>query len=496
MVTLFLDILVGTKSSHPGIFGPTSAYYCTVEQQGRLTLHLHGLIFSKKNISPLEMKNLLLDPSTDFQKRLIAYIESVRIGEFLTGSKDHVKSVVSNAETSPNYISPELTLPTPPPLPCEYYRKWFESYQTTVDDLLFKSNLHDCFRAFYPDGTIPRFPREVHNYSFVDSDSGHLFLKKLEPWLNDISPAITYMLRCNTDVTSLLSGTAIKAAVAYVTDYITKPGLKTHVIFDSVRVIFEKNTDIVHGSQTDKEKSRLLMTKMVNLLATKLELGSPMIYHYTSHFFIPLYWSTFVTEARKYWYPNDVSEDNRVLLIKRKNTYIGLSSTFDYTHRPREHDDYNLYDWICKFTRVKRNTRKNKKDSDISPDDFVKDDVQLFTDQYSFIEGHPLASTHRLQRYRNSEYNVPNFIGPPLPRPDKDDREYYCCTMLVLYKPWRSGADLKQPNESWHDAFTLYQFSDSANVYIKNMNVRYECLDSRDDFLTQFSVYTTPHTRP
>ncbi|KAJ3729846.1 hypothetical protein C8R42DRAFT_569407, partial [Lentinula raphanica] len=235
------------------------------------------------------------------------------------------------------------------------------------------------------------------------------------------------------------------------------------------------------------------MTKMVNLLATKLELGSPMICmyllqnpdHYTSHFFIPLYWSTFVTEARKYWYPNDVSEDNRVLLIKRKNTYIGLSSTFDYTHRPREHDDYNLYDWICKFTRVKRNTRKNKKDSDISPDDFVKDDVQLFTDQYSFIEGHPLASTHRLQRYRNSEYNVPNFIGPPLPRPDKDDCEYYCCTMLVLYKPWRSGADLKQPNESWHDAFTLYQFSDSANVYIKNMNVRYECLDSRDDFRTQ-----------
>ncbi|KAJ3967445.1 hypothetical protein EV361DRAFT_779930, partial [Lentinula raphanica] len=32
MVTLFLDILVGTKSSHPGIFGPTSAFYCTVEQ--------------------------------------------------------------------------------------------------------------------------------------------------------------------------------------------------------------------------------------------------------------------------------------------------------------------------------------------------------------------------------------------------------------------------------------------------------------------------------
>ncbi|KAJ3816448.1 hypothetical protein F5880DRAFT_1494286, partial [Lentinula raphanica] len=154
MVTLFLDILVGIDSSHPGIFGPTSAYYCTVEQQGRLTLHLHGLIFSKKNISPLEMKNLLMDPSSDFQNRLISYIESVRVGEFLTGSKDDVKTVISYTEKSDNYISPELTLPVPPPLPCSCksencklcntYLQWFNHYQSTVDDLLFKSNLHDC----------------------------------------------------------------------------------------------------------------------------------------------------------------------------------------------------------------------------------------------------------------------------------------------------------------------------------------------------------------
>ncbi|KAJ3753327.1 hypothetical protein EV360DRAFT_53659, partial [Lentinula raphanica] len=251
MVTLFLDVLVGTKTSHPGIFGPTSAFYCTVEQQGRLTLHLHGLIFSTKNISPLEMKNLLLDSSSDFQRRLISYIESVRIGEFLTGNKDTVKSLVSSIESVDSYISPDLTLPIPPPLPCSCksatcelclsYLEWFKNYQITVDDLLFKSNLHDlsCLNNKFHKCKA-RFPREVHQYSFVDSNTGHLFLKKLEPWLNDISPSITYMLRCNTDVTCLLSGTAIKAAVSYVTDYITKTGLKTHVIFDSIRLIFEK----------------------------------------------------------------------------------------------------------------------------------------------------------------------------------------------------------------------------------------------------------------
>ncbi|KAJ3838968.1 hypothetical protein F5878DRAFT_498730, partial [Lentinula raphanica] len=234
------------------------------------------------------------------------------------------------------------------------------------------------------------------------------------------------------------------------------------------------------------------MTKMVNLLATKLELGSPMICmyllqnpdHYTSHHFIPLYWSTFVTEARKYWNPNDISEDNRVLLIKRKNTFIGLSSTFDYTHRPSDHSNYNLYDWISTFTRVKRYTKKNKDEHDSSHiNDF--NSTSFVSDQFCFLDGHPLAKTHRVQKYRKPELNVPNFIGPPFPRPDKDDREYYCCSMLVLYKPWRSGADLKQPDESWHDAFISYQFSASAAMFIKNMNLRYECLDSRDDFRSQ-----------
>ncbi|KAJ3820792.1 hypothetical protein F5880DRAFT_1487394, partial [Lentinula raphanica] len=497
MVTLFLDILVGTKTTNPGIFGPTSAYYCTVEQQGRLTLHLHGLIFSNKTISPLEMKNHLLDPTSKFQIQLIDYIESIRQGEFISGDKEFVKSIVSHAESSDNYISPELTLPIPPPLQChcgvsscklcEEYSDWLKNYRFTIDDLLLKSNLHDfsCLNNKYK-RCKARFPRETHQSSHVDSSTGHLFLKKLEPWLNDISPPLTYLIRGNTDVTCLLSGTAIKAAVAYVTDYITKPGLKTHVVFDSLRVIFEKNTDILHGVQTDKDKSRTLMTKMVNLLATKLELGSPMICmyllqnpdHYTSHTFIPFYWVTFVSEARKFWYPNVESEDTRVLLIKRNNKYIGLSSTFDYTHRPNEHHGYTLYDWVSTFTRVK---------------------LRPISDQLSFIEGHPLASTHRVQKFRNTEYTIPNFVGPPLPRSDKEDREYYCCTMLVLFKPWCTGADLKQPDQSWHEAFTSYQFSESAMLHIKNMNLRYECLDSRDDFRSQLKAGNTsilPHSIP
>jgi hypothetical protein len=67
---------------------------------------------------------------------------------------------------------------------------------------------------------------------------------------------VTFLLRCNSDITSLLSGTAIKAIVAYISDYITKPGLKTHTIFEAIRSVFNRNSEMLDGSLKRKEKAR------------------------------------------------------------------------------------------------------------------------------------------------------------------------------------------------------------------------------------------------
>ena len=48
----------------------------------------------------------------------------------------------------------------------------------------------------------------------------------MESMLNTITPCITYLFRCNTDVSSLLSRTAMKAVISYISDYIAKPSLK------------------------------------------------------------------------------------------------------------------------------------------------------------------------------------------------------------------------------------------------------------------------------
>ncbi|PBK85073.1 hypothetical protein ARMGADRAFT_872141, partial [Armillaria gallica] len=101
-----------------------------------------------------------------------------------------------------------------------------------------------------------RFPHKLYSTTQVDADSGALNIKKREPWINTFTPELTYVMHCNTDVTSLSSGTAIKAVVLYISNYITKSSLKTHVVFDVICDIFAKSTDVLQSHLPEKEKAQ------------------------------------------------------------------------------------------------------------------------------------------------------------------------------------------------------------------------------------------------
>ncbi|KAJ7024013.1 hypothetical protein C8F04DRAFT_876384, partial [Mycena alexandri] len=80
---------------------------------------------------------------------------------------------------------------------------------------------------------------------------------------------------------------------------------------------------------------------------------------------------------------------------------------------------------------------------------------------------------------------IPNFIGGAIPRSDKGDQAAYCMTMLTLFKPWRSPADLKDSVSTWDQSFKEHKFTARQNKLIKNFDVRYECNDARDDHFAQ-----------
>ena len=181
---------------------------------------------------------------------------------------------------------------------------------------------------------------------------------------------MTYLLRCNSDVTSLLSRTAIKANVAYISNYVTKPGLKTYTIFDTIRSVFDKNSEMLGGTQKQKDKARSLITKIVNSLTAKLEIGGPMtsLYllgnpdHYTNHNFVVFYWKGYVTEVLKAWKQEDDVQSDKVVLLKNVDgEYIGLSMVDDYKYRPYELNDKSLYEWVRISTRLKHTKAEQKR---------------------------------------------------------------------------------------------------------------------------------------
>src|SRR6267378_4365561 len=483
-----------------------------------------------------------MDPNSDFQKRIVEYLESVYVGEFMTGTMDEVKERVDENMKAKEYKDPTQTLPDAPPKPtecdcnkcesCENTANWWQNFKNTVDDLILRSNVHKCRNSIPADekkqkkerrGCInkhgnckARFPRQTFEKTEVDPKTGALNMKKGERWINTLTPIVTFLLRCNSDVTSLLSGTAIKAIVAYISDYVTKPGLKTYIIFDTIRSVFAKSSEMLGGTQKRKDKARSLLTKIVNALTAKLEIGDPMasLYllgnpdHYTDKNFVVFYWKSYVTEVLKAWKQDgDVQSDKVILLKNVDGEFIGLSTVDDYIYRPYELSDKSLYEWIQIYTRLKRTKSEQKKfqsqkHDDVKPPAVFQSDEEVDTDfesdsdyvesdqasekektpgKYPFLQNHPLHETHQVS-ISKSKNLVPNFAGGSLPRCDKGDREYYCATMLTLFKPWRHGKNLKDDDQSWDEAFTDYKFTPCQIELMKFFNIRYECNDARDDY--------------
>ena len=267
MVETFIADVLGVEGGQRGFYGNTSGYYGTVEQQGRLTLHLHILLWIKGSLNPQDMRERILKNDSKWQKKLIDWLENCHTGDFLTGTYTEVNESTIKEREKEGYIDPTQSLPVPPPKKCNKNHneleteseeckecratvEWTVSYNRTVDDLLLCSNVHNCNRGTNKDGSRrrdkasggcmnnkwgkckARFPRPTFLKTIID-EIGTISLRKLEAWLNTITPLVTYLFRCNTDVTSLSSGTAIKGVVHYVSDYITKSTLKTHTIFDS-----------------------------------------------------------------------------------------------------------------------------------------------------------------------------------------------------------------------------------------------------------------------
>ena len=103
MIEMFVKHVLGVASDHRGLYGETSGYYGTVEQQGRLTLHLHMLLLIQGSLSLEEIRLRILKPDSNFHRKLVEYLESSHAGEFLDADRENVEEAVKIASESKDY---------------------------------------------------------------------------------------------------------------------------------------------------------------------------------------------------------------------------------------------------------------------------------------------------------------------------------------------------------------------------------------------------------
>jgi hypothetical protein len=620
MVTLFLKHILGIGSEHGGIFGNITHHYGTVEAQGRLTLHLHLLIWVLGGMTPQDVRNKIIAKDTEFERKLVEYLERSHKGEFLTGSMSSVREKVASksGKTVDEYesesdneekceLDPTMTLPIPPrqpPISDEAKHTWREQMKSTVDELVFRMNRHTHRTNCLKNGCAARFPRDVHELTSVDRETGAIMMKKGESWINTYNEVMTYVLRCNSDVTSLMSGTAVRAVVAYVTDYVSKSTLSTHAMWAAIRVVFDKSAVLLNDRElSDEEKVRTLLTRVVNAFSAKQELGMPMICmyllgnpdHYTSEHFVNFNWSHYLVSVQTEWNDNDSDAmeldpidpamSESVTVTRILGEVVALSKSQDYKFRADALDRMCLYDFVRMCYKVKGKNvsvrsssptdmvggglaRSDKSVSDtygdlsednmstsiagghkrkrsLSPssistsnsqyDDSESDDTSYITEtdsnsgydeipshsharsgdvdnntgescysststsdsdpkvgkirkksskvenRLTFLEGHPQQHSHHLSLINCGAEKTPNFTGGMLPRRDQGNRERYCMTMLMFFKPWRTGMSLKEKNETWDEDFVRYTFTPRALELMDYFDSLYQCRDARDD---------------
>ena len=181
MVESFVKHVLGVGSDHPGLFGETEGYYGTVEEQGRLTLHLHTMIWIKNSLTPQQIRDRLNQRDGLFQKSLVEYLEGCHRGSFTTGIGAEVEDQFKQVRAvRAKEQDPAVCVPKAPPPECSVHSdvsqgsscrqcnaiaQWKAHFDTTVDEIVHRYNSHDCSKGFcknprYP-GCKARFPREI-----------------------------------------------------------------------------------------------------------------------------------------------------------------------------------------------------------------------------------------------------------------------------------------------------------------------------------------------
>ena len=280
-----------------GVFGQVTAYFGTVESQGRGTLHLHMLIWLKDVPSSEEMIWLL--KLEEFRQRIIHFIQA-NFRAYVPGleSAESIAKIPHNKEVG--YSRPPH--PDHPDYDCKL--------QQTELELARMEQIHVCKPRrclVYKQGQLVckrRAPFDLAKEDFA-MESGICGPKRLYGYVNSWVSSILINARCNNDGKFLTNGGDTKNITFYVTSYAAKKQGKNHNISAIMANGYAYHLEHPKPEYVDsvRDQQRLLLFRLVHRINREQELAAPMVMSYLmgwgdvyrSHTYSPIYWTSFLS---------------------------------------------------------------------------------------------------------------------------------------------------------------------------------------------------------
>jgi len=501
-----------------GILGTIKAHYGCVEAQGRGSLHCHMLIWIEGALNPNEIReSVIKDPH--WGRRLLEYLD------------DTITNVV------PMDPTPDASSPMDNKHPCS-----LRGPDLGIDDIDVRlamrmkdlhrltervqrhHHTHTCYKYYKPgEARSCRFDLKEENFraeSSIDPETGNVWLRCLDGLVNNFNATILEAVRNNMDIQFIGSGESAKAMIYYITDYITKSQLKSHVAYAALQLAVKKCEQIDDGDDDFVVKSKRLLQRCAYAMISHQEMSAQQVAsylmdyedHFTSHTYSNLYWPSFerlvdrddpiesddanneadgpdgsecdddVSEGeeedtgdRDAPLEMDDQEEVSISITESGNVTELADQVSDYTLRPEEVSDLCLWDFIAKTEKVSGRRTKNHEEtkttdpeegddnsSTDSDDDSDDDIVEKPTRgrkkivRYGFLAGHKECD-RKFVRLRKYDV-VPVPIGPGIPRRDSPEvYARYCRLMLILFKAWRQPSDLRTAGESWEGTYNDFE---------------------------------------
>ena len=322
IISSFITVVLRYGKKDRGIIGKCTAYYGSVEAQARGTLHCHMLVWIYGHPNPQKMRDMMLN-SAQYTQDMFTWLESVIKCE-LIGTTMLVQENEGEELARPSlggkdgYKHPSTHLgPRIDDLPEDAFPLQFAS---SVNDVVQHCNWHKhtetCWKYLRRgekrnDASCRmRIDGSTRQTSSIDPDTGSILLRRLHPRIANYNDVIIFLLRANMDIKHIGSGEAAKALIYYITDYITKSSLPTHIGLSALLHAIHRASDKYKEKETwERDEYAGALTIMINSILSRQEISHQQVMSYlvgggdkyTNEKYRIIHFGSFERHVVRYW---------------------------------------------------------------------------------------------------------------------------------------------------------------------------------------------------